>query len=77
MDDTETDQAIVAGASMAGLLAARVLADRFKRVIVIDRDVLPSTGEHRRACRTAGMCTHCTRVASRSWRSCSRACVPR
>lgn len=48
MDDTKTDQAIVLGASMAGLLAARVLSERFKRVVVIDRDVLPSVGEHRR-----------------------------
>jgi 2-polyprenyl-6-methoxyphenol hydroxylase-like FAD-dependent oxidoreductase len=48
MDDTTTDQAIVLGASMAGLLAARVLSERFKRVVVIDRDALPSVGEHRR-----------------------------
>lgn len=33
--------AVVAGASMAGLCAARVLSDRFDEVIVIDRDVLP------------------------------------
>lgn len=30
------------GASMAGLVAAAVLSDRFQRVTVIDRDVLPS-----------------------------------
>jgi 2-polyprenyl-6-methoxyphenol hydroxylase-like FAD-dependent oxidoreductase len=48
MDDTNTDQAIVLGASMAGLLAARVLSERFKRVVVVERDVLPSVGEHRR-----------------------------
>jgi 2-polyprenyl-6-methoxyphenol hydroxylase-like FAD-dependent oxidoreductase len=48
MDDTDTDRAIVLGASMAGLLAARVLAERYKRVLVIDRDVLPAAGEHRR-----------------------------
>jgi 2-polyprenyl-6-methoxyphenol hydroxylase-like FAD-dependent oxidoreductase len=48
MDDTTTDQAIVLGASMAGLLAARVLSERFKRVVVIDRDVLPAVGDHRR-----------------------------
>ena len=48
MHDTSTDQAIVLGASMAGMLAARVLSDRFKRVVIIERDVLPSAGEHRR-----------------------------
>ena len=34
--------AVVVGASMAGLVAASVLSDRFQRVTVIDRDVLPS-----------------------------------
>jgi 2-polyprenyl-6-methoxyphenol hydroxylase-like FAD-dependent oxidoreductase len=33
--------AIVIGASMAGLCAARVLSERFGRVIVVDRDSLP------------------------------------
>ncbi|MGW7438407.1 FAD-dependent oxidoreductase [Streptomyces sp. NPDC054849] len=33
--------AVVAGASMAGLCAARVLSDRFDEVVVIDRDILP------------------------------------
>jgi 2-polyprenyl-6-methoxyphenol hydroxylase-like FAD-dependent oxidoreductase len=33
--------AVVIGASMAGLLAARVLADRFDQVTVVDRDDLP------------------------------------
>jgi 2-polyprenyl-6-methoxyphenol hydroxylase-like FAD-dependent oxidoreductase len=33
--------AVVIGASMAGLLAARVLADRFDQVTVLDRDDLP------------------------------------
>lgn len=35
--------AVVIGASMAGLCAARVLADRFEHVTVIDRDTLPDT----------------------------------
>jgi 2-polyprenyl-6-methoxyphenol hydroxylase-like FAD-dependent oxidoreductase len=34
------DHAVVVGASMAGLLAARVLADRFEAVTVIERDAL-------------------------------------
>jgi 2-polyprenyl-6-methoxyphenol hydroxylase-like FAD-dependent oxidoreductase len=33
---------------MAGLLATRVLADAYRKVTVIDRDVLPAIGEHRR-----------------------------
>ncbi|WP_269436213.1 FAD-dependent oxidoreductase [Mycolicibacterium baixiangningiae] len=33
--------AVVCGASMAGLLAARVLADAYDSVIVVERDVLP------------------------------------
>jgi 2-polyprenyl-6-methoxyphenol hydroxylase-like FAD-dependent oxidoreductase len=48
MRDTSSNQAAVLGGSMAGLLAARVLAERFDRVVVIERDVLPPTGEHRR-----------------------------
>ena len=34
--------AVVLGASMAGLLAARVLADRFDRVTLVERDPLPA-----------------------------------
>ena len=48
MHDTGTDQAIVLGASMAGLLAARVLSEHFKHVVVIERDVLLPGGEARR-----------------------------
>jgi 2-polyprenyl-6-methoxyphenol hydroxylase-like FAD-dependent oxidoreductase len=39
--------AIVIGASVAGLLAARVLADHFERVTLIERDKLPRAAEHR------------------------------
>jgi 2-polyprenyl-6-methoxyphenol hydroxylase-like FAD-dependent oxidoreductase len=35
------EHAVVVGASMAGLCAARVLADRFDHVTVVDRDTLP------------------------------------
>jgi 2-polyprenyl-6-methoxyphenol hydroxylase-like FAD-dependent oxidoreductase len=42
------DRAVVLGASMAGLLAARVLADAYAEVTVIDRDELPAAGAHRR-----------------------------
>lgn len=40
--------AVVIGASIAGLLAARVLAERFERVTLIDRDTLPDGPAHRR-----------------------------
>jgi 2-polyprenyl-6-methoxyphenol hydroxylase-like FAD-dependent oxidoreductase len=40
--------AVVAGASMAGLLAARVLADHFERVTLLDRDQLPRQAEARK-----------------------------
>jgi 2-polyprenyl-6-methoxyphenol hydroxylase-like FAD-dependent oxidoreductase len=42
------DRAVVVGASMAGLLAAHVLANSYEQVIVIDRDQLPETSMHRR-----------------------------
>ena len=48
MLEVNSNQAVVLGASMAGLLAARVLSERFERVVVIERDVLPPVGEHRR-----------------------------
>ena len=48
MYETEDNQAVVLGASLAGLLAARILTERFERVVMIERDVLPPTGEHRR-----------------------------
>lgn len=44
------EHAIVIGASIAGLLAARVLSDSYDRVTVLDRDTLPEgVGEGRRA----------------------------
>ncbi len=44
------EHVIVVGASVAGLLAARVLSDFYERVTVLDRDVLPAgIGESRQA----------------------------
>jgi 2-polyprenyl-6-methoxyphenol hydroxylase-like FAD-dependent oxidoreductase len=43
------EHAVVVGASVAGLLAARVLADHYDRVTVIDRDRLPDRVADRRA----------------------------
>jgi 2-polyprenyl-6-methoxyphenol hydroxylase-like FAD-dependent oxidoreductase len=42
------DHAVVLGASMAGLLAARVLSDAYERVTVVERDRLPESGLDRR-----------------------------
>src|SRR5215470_19344657 len=40
--------AAVVGASMGGLLAARVLADSYRRVTVVERDPLPDSGSARK-----------------------------
>ena len=42
------DHAVVLGASMGGLLAARVLADAFRRVTLVERDRLPESGLDRK-----------------------------
>ena len=42
------NRAVVLGGSIAGLLAAWVLAESYQQVIVIDRDQLPETARHRR-----------------------------
>jgi flavin-dependent dehydrogenase len=46
---TRTNEAVVVGGGIAGLFAARILADRFARVTVIERDRLPDGPEPRRA----------------------------
>ena len=45
---TIADHAVVLGGSMAGLLAARVLAESYGRVTVVERDLLPAAAGHRR-----------------------------
>lgn len=40
--------AIVIGASMGGLLAARALADHFQHVTLLERDTFPAAGEQRK-----------------------------
>ena len=42
------EHAVVLGASMSGLLAARVLADFYRSVTVVERDVLPTETAQRR-----------------------------
>jgi 2-polyprenyl-6-methoxyphenol hydroxylase-like FAD-dependent oxidoreductase len=41
-------QAVVLGAGMAGLLAARVLAEAYRRVTVVERDPLPQIPANRK-----------------------------
>jgi len=41
-------RAVVLGASIAGVLAARALLDYYERVIVVERDGLPPPGSTRR-----------------------------
>ena len=48
MDRQIGERAVVLGASMAGLLAAKVLSDSYGQVTVIDRDELPEASTHRR-----------------------------
>lgn len=48
MDQPRRDQAVVLGAGMAGLLAARVLAASYRRVTLVDRDDLRSADGPRR-----------------------------
>jgi 2-polyprenyl-6-methoxyphenol hydroxylase-like FAD-dependent oxidoreductase len=42
------EHAVVLGASMGGLLAARVLADFYRTVTIVERDVLPEAAANRR-----------------------------
>src|SRR5215218_9224702 len=46
--------ALVIGAGIAGLCAARTLADRFERVQVLDRDELPDAAVPRRGVTQGG-----------------------
>jgi flavin-dependent dehydrogenase len=42
------DHVVVLWAGMAGLLAARVLADAYQRVTVVERDLLPEMPSNRK-----------------------------
>src|SRR5215210_4961110 len=45
---TSGSHAVVIEGSMAGLLAARVLSDRFERVTIVERDRFPEGTENRK-----------------------------
>jgi 2-polyprenyl-6-methoxyphenol hydroxylase-like FAD-dependent oxidoreductase len=55
--EVEHGHALVMGGSMAGLLAARVLSERFDKVTIVERDVLPRQPEQRRGV-PQGLHTH-------------------
>jgi 2-polyprenyl-6-methoxyphenol hydroxylase-like FAD-dependent oxidoreductase len=57
------EHAVVLGASMAGLCAARVLADRFERVSIIDRDAFPTDPRQPRGQVPQGRHPHLLHVA--------------
>lgn len=48
MRDSRRTRAVVCGGSVAGLLAARVLTERYDDVLIVERDVLPAGPSHRR-----------------------------
>jgi hypothetical protein len=47
MVSSHRDHALLLGGSITGLLTARVLADHYARITIVERDRLPSTVEHR------------------------------
>jgi len=48
MSKQTDNKVVVIGASMAGLLAARVLADHFEQVTLLERDTFPAPGANRK-----------------------------
>ena len=48
MNEFRADHAVVIGGSMAGILTAQALSERFDRVTVVERDRLPEGPEIRK-----------------------------
>jgi flavin-dependent dehydrogenase len=48
LDPNAPGRAVVLGASLAGLLAARVLSDHFGEVLLLERDELPASAMPRK-----------------------------
>ena len=61
------DTACVLGGSIAGLLAARVLADHARRVVVIERDVVNVDGRSRAGVPQDRQVQCCFRAADGGW----------
>ena len=64
------ERAVVLGASMGGLLAARVLADFYETVTVVERDALPDEPANRRGVPQVDMSTLCCRAVGKSLTAC-------
>jgi flavin-dependent dehydrogenase len=70
-------QAVVVGAGVGGLTAARALAEYFEQLVVLERDTLPPdplTGPERRSRSTFMGCwpaasAHCASLGRHSWNS--------
>ncbi|MGH7304724.1 MAG: NAD(P)-binding protein [Candidatus Rokuibacteriota bacterium] len=69
-------QAVVIGAGMGGLTAARALADHFERVLVLERDVLPADPLDRHGVPQGRPPSTCARAATFK-SSCSGPTAPR
>ena len=64
------EHAVVLGASMGGLLAARVLADFYETVTVVERDCYPTVRSIGGGFHRAAMSMPCWGEGPRSWLSC-------
>ena len=51
MSETMAERAVVVGAGMGGLAAAKAIAPYFERVVVLDRDALPHAALARASAR--------------------------
>jgi choline dehydrogenase-like flavoprotein len=60
-------RAVVLGASIAGLLAARVLSDHAEQVVLIERDDSDTGIEPGQACRRTRRSTRCCRRVRSNW----------
>ena len=72
--NTSEKHAVVLGGSLAGLLAARVLADHFKHVTVIERDVYTDNCERVAAFRKRITFTVCLCVDDKLSKNSSPVC---
>jgi hypothetical protein len=62
------ERAVVCGAGMGGLLAARVLADFYQTVTVVERDKLPTLPTTDAGFRRGGNFTLCGVAVPKSWK---------
>jgi len=62
--------AVVIGASMGGLLAARALADHYDQVTIVERDALPEFDEPRKGVPQGRHTQACSPAAAKCSRSC-------